>query len=147
MRTSRFGLIVSGALVAMMAAAGADESIEPGQWKITTKIRTNGGTMPPEVKARCLTPEQAGDLGKTFGPVMTMTNSTCERTAYDATGRRLKWRMQCRGQIDMDVAGDFDFDTSSHYTATVVTKAWMAGMLMNDVTMELEGEHLGDCQK
>jgi hypothetical protein len=76
-----------------------------------------------------------------------MTNSTCERTAYDATGRRLKWHMQCKGQLDMDVAGDFNFDTPSHYTATVVTKAWMAGMLMNDVTMELEGEHVGDCQQ
>jgi hypothetical protein len=144
---SRFWVIVSGALVAMTVSAAADESIEPGQWKITTKTLMNGGVMPPQVKARCLTPEQAGDLGKTFGPVMTMTNSTCERTAYDATGRRLKWHMQCKGQLDMDVAGDFNFDTPSHYTATVVTKAWMAGMLMNDVTMELEGEHVGDCQQ
>jgi hypothetical protein len=147
MRMNRFWVIVSGVLVVMTASAAADESIEPGQWKVTTKTQMNGSTAPSQVKARCLTPEQAGDLGKTFGPVMTMVNSTCERTEYDATGRRLKWRMQCKGQIDMDVAGDFNFDTSSHYTATVVSKAWMAGVLMSDVKTELEGDRVGDCQQ
>ena len=102
--------------------------------------------QPPQVKSRCLTPEQAGDLSTTFGTVMTMVNSTCERTEYDAAGRRLKWRMQCKGQIDMDVVGDFNFDTLSHYSATVTSKAWMAGQQVSDVKTELEGEHVGACQ-
>jgi Protein of unknown function (DUF3617) len=142
----KFGMMVACALAAITASAAADESIEPGQWKVTSKTLVNGATQPPQVKSRCLTPDQAGDLSTTFGTVMTMVNSTCERTEYDATGRKLKWRMQCKGQIDMDVVGDFNFDTSSHYSATVTSKAWMAGQQVSDVKTELEGEHVGACQ-
>jgi hypothetical protein len=91
-------------------------------------------------------PEQAGDVGMAFGPMMATVNSDCERTEYEATGRKLKWRLQCKGQIDMDVAGEFNFDSPSHYTATIATKGWMAGALMTDVKTELEGEHVGECQ-
>jgi hypothetical protein len=98
------------------------------------------------VKTRCLSAEQTADLGKTFGPVMNTVNSTCDRTEYDLSGPKLHWRMQCKGQIDIDVAGDFTFDTRSHYTATVTSKGWMAGALMSDVKTELEGERVGVCQ-
>ena len=144
---NRFWMIGYCLLVAMTSAAVADESIEPGQWKVTTKMVMNGAAAPPQIKMRCLTPEQASDLGGTFGAVMTMVNSTCERTEYDATGRRLKWHMRCKGQLDMDVAGDFNFDSSSHYTATVASKAWMGGAQISDVKTELEGEHVGACPK
>jgi hypothetical protein len=46
----------------------------------------------------------------------------------------------------MDVSGSFNFDSASHYTATITTKAWMAGMLTNDVKTELEGERVSECQ-
>jgi uncharacterized protein DUF3617 len=103
--------------------------------------------MPPQVKARCLTPEQASDVSKTFGPEIGTVNSTCERTEYEATGRRLKWRMQCKGQLDMDISGDFNFDSPLHYTATIASKGWMAGSLMSDVKTELEGERVNECQQ
>jgi Protein of unknown function (DUF3617) len=133
-------------LAVVTVPAAAENSIEPGQWKVTTNTLVNGGAMPPQVKTRCLTPEQAGDVGKTFGPVIDTVNSNCERTEYEATGRRLKWRLKCKGQIDMDVAGDFNFDSPLHYTATIITKGWMAGSLMSDLKTELEGEHVGVCQ-
>jgi hypothetical protein len=143
---NRFCMMLLCALAAMTTAAAADDLIAPGQWKVTTKTVMNGGAMPPQVKARCLTAEQTADIGKTFGPAMTTVNSDCARTEYDVTGRKLKWRLQCKGQIDMDVAGEFNFDSSSHYTAIVITKGWMAGMQTNDVKTELEGERVGECQ-
>jgi hypothetical protein len=76
---------------------------------------------------------------------MGTVNSTCERTEYDATGRILKWRLQCKGQLDMDVAGSFNFDSPVHYTATIVSKGRMAGALISDVKTELEGERVGEC--
>jgi hypothetical protein len=76
---------------------------------------------------------------------MGMVNSTCERTEYEATGRILKWRMQCKGQLDMDVSGNFNFDSPVHYTATVVSTGKMAGALISDVKTELEGERVSEC--
>jgi Protein of unknown function (DUF3617) len=133
-------------LAVQTVAAAAENLIEPGQWKITTNTLMNGSAMPPQVKARCLTPEQADDVGKTFGAASDTVNSTCERTEYEAGGRTLKWRLQCKGQLDMDVSGDFNFDSPVHYTATISTKGWMAGSLMSDVKTELTGERVSECQ-
>jgi Protein of unknown function (DUF3617) len=134
------------ALLAPAAAAAADNSIASGQWKVTTKTTMNGGTLPPQVKARCLTAEQAGDVGKTFGPTVGTVNSNCERSEFEASGQTLKWRLKCTGQMDMDVAAVFNFDSPEHYTAIILTRGYMAGALTNDVKTELEGEHLGACE-
>jgi hypothetical protein len=90
---TRFGVILLCSLQVAVASAAADNLIEPGQWKVTSNTVMNGAAMPPQVKARCLTPEQVGDLAKTFGPVSGTVNSTCEQTEYEATGRTLKWRL------------------------------------------------------
>jgi hypothetical protein len=49
--------------------------------------------------------------------------------------------------LDLDVLGSFNFDSPTHYTATVISKAWMAGSLMSDVKTGLEGERIGECEK
>lgn len=107
---TRFGLIVFCPFP-VMAASAAENLIESGQWKITSNIVMNGAASPPQMKARCLAPKQTSDVGKTFGPLSGTVNSICEQTEYEATGRTLKWRLQCRGQLDVDVAGNFNFDT------------------------------------
>jgi Protein of unknown function (DUF3617) len=134
------------ALAAPAVAGAAETSIEPGQWKVTTNTTMNGGTLPPQVKARCLSAEQAGDVGKTFGPTIGTVNSNCERMEFEPTGRTLKWRLKCTGQMDMDVAGVFNFDSPKHYTAIILTRGYMAGALTNDVKTELEGEYVGACE-
>jgi hypothetical protein len=142
---TRFGLILFCALPLSAVSAAAENLIEPGQWKVTSSTVMNGAASPPQVKARCLTPEQVCDVSKTFGPVMSTVNSSCERAEFDVNGRTLKWRLQCKGQLDIDVAGNFNFDSSTHYTATVVSKGMMAGALISDVKTELEGERVSDC--
>jgi len=141
-----FWMTLSCALAVPTVSAAADDLIEPGLWKVTSTTLMNGAATPPQAKARCLTPEQTGDIGKTFGPVAGTVNSDCEPTKPELTGRQLKWRLQCKGQMDMAVAAEFNFDSPVHYTATIASKAWMAGALISDVKTELEGERVGDCQ-
>jgi hypothetical protein len=112
---------------------------------VTSNIVMNGAAAPMSVKARCLTPEQAGDVTKTFGPVMGTINSTCDPMESETSGRRFKWHLQCKGQLDLDISGDFNFDSQSHYTATVASKGWMAGTLISDVKTKLEGERVSAC--
>ena len=142
----RFWMAWPCALAALTASAAADDLIQPGQWKVTSTTLVNGAPTPPQAKARCFSPEQTADLGKTFGPVAGTVNSDCEPTEPALTGRKLTWRLQCKGQMDMNVAADFNFDSPVHYTATIASKAWMAGALISDVKTELEGERVGDCQ-
>ncbi len=122
------------------------DGIAPGMWKITETVIMNGATSPPQVKTRCLSAEQAGDTAKTFSPEYRTVNSACERTEYLSTATNLKWRMECKGQMDMDVAGDFIFDTTSHYTATISSKGSIAGRQLIETNVAIEGEQVGECR-
>src|SRR5262249_2874609 len=133
------------AVVLMANAAEAEDLIEAGQWKVTTAMTVNGVVQPAQAKMRCITPEQAADVAKTFGPVAGTVNSTCDTPKSDLSGRVLKWSLQCRGSLDMDVDGQFNFDATRHYSATVISKGKMAGQLISDVKSELQGERVGEC--
>jgi Protein of unknown function (DUF3617) len=143
----RLGIILLSALSALPVSAAAESLMEPGQWNVTQSMVMNGNVVPPQAKARCITPEQAEDVAKTFGPVAGTINSTCEAPSSELNGKTLKWRLQCRGQLDMDVAGDFSFDSPTHYTATITSKGAMAGALISDVKTQVIGERVGDCPK
>jgi len=88
------------------------EPPEPGRWRVITTT-LSGPPSPPQVAMRCLTPEEVGDLGKTFGPQVSTVNSECERTEFEFEPSSLKWRLQCRGQINIDVAGQFVFENAT----------------------------------
>jgi hypothetical protein len=132
-------------LAGTAVARGAEQLIEPGQWKVTSATVVNGVAQPPQPKLRCVTPDQAEDVAKTFGPVSGTINSTCADPEIQLTSQTLKWRLQCRGQLDADVAASFNFDSPQHYHATITSQGRMAGALISDVKSELEGERVGDC--
>ena len=142
---TRFAMLSVCVAALMASAAKAEGLIEPGQWKVTTTTTMNGAASPPQDKMRCITPDQAADVAKTFGPVAGTVNSTCDTPKSELNGRVLKWRLQCRGTLDLDVDGDFNFDAPRHYSATVISKGKMAGQLISDVKSELQGERVGEC--
>ena len=124
--------------------AGAD-GLRAGQWQTSQQAEINGVTGPVQQNTRCLTPEAVADLDKTFSPVSRTTNSTCERVEHEITPQRLKWRLQCTGQIDMDVAGEFTFDSPEHYSAVILARSFMLGRLLQNVRTSIEGRHVGEC--
>jgi hypothetical protein len=136
--------IVAVLVLTAVPAVRAD-GLQAGQWKVVTKPQNNGVAGPPLQNMRCLSATDVNDLEKTFSPVSRTTNSTCEQTEHESSPQRLKWRLQCTGQIDMDVAGEFVFDSPEHYTATVTARSSMMGRVMNDVHTVIEGQRVGDC--
>src|SRR5215471_7845280 len=130
----------------LMASHAAADGIEPGEWKLTETVIVNGNKTPTQTRTRCLSPEQAGDTAATFSPEYRTVNSGCERVEFNSSPTALRWRMRCIGQLDMDVAGEFTFDTPKHYSATIVSKGAMAGREVVNTTVSIEGEHVGDCR-
>ncbi len=109
----------------VLAVGGARaEGLEAGLWKVVTKAEVNGVT----------------------GPNSRTTNSTCETSEHEASPQRLKWRLQCKGQLDMDVAGEFLFDAPEHYTATITTRATMLGKEIQHSQASIEAQRVGACQ-
>ncbi len=144
------GRIVIAAAVVLAGTAGArgaESLVEPGQWKVTSSNVINGVAAPPQAKERCITPQQAEDVAKTFGPVSGTINSDCADPVIETSARILTWRLQCRGQLDADVAARFNFDSPQHYTATVTSQGRMGGALISDVKSDIVGERLGECQQ
>jgi hypothetical protein len=144
---TRFAIALFWALSAMTGAANAESLMEAGEWKVTSTTVINGAVQPPQAKSRCITPEQAENVAGTFGPVSGAVNSTCDAPVVEAAGKTLKWRLQCRGQLDIDATGDFTFDSPRHYTAVITSKGKMAGALISDVRSDLDGERVGGCQQ
>ena len=66
-------------------------------------------------------------------------------TEHEMSPQRLKWRLQCKGQIDMDVAGEFIFAAPEHYTATITTQASMLGKQIQRSRASIEAQRVGAC--
>jgi hypothetical protein len=140
----RSGLLAASLMLAAAQPAAAD-GLRAGQWKTIQSPEINGVAGPPQQGTRCLTPDAVADLAKTFSPISRTTNSTCEQVEHELLPQRLKWRLQCRGQIDMDVAGDFSFESPERYSATITARSSMQGRLMQEVTTSIKAERIGDC--
>jgi hypothetical protein len=137
--------VAASAGFAVVPAAAVD-GIQPGLWKITTAVVNNGMRVPPQTKPRCLTAEQASDLADTFSPRFGGMNTTCQRTEYNKSEQKLTWRLECRGQFNMDSAAEFTFFSPLRYTAVISTKGWIGNQQMVDTQVTLEGEFVGACQ-
>ena len=138
------------AVVIVFAAAGAAQAqqLEAGRWRVmTTQLGEGPVAAPPEIRMRCLTPAEVADPAKTFSPEVSTVNAICERTEYSLDQNFLKWRLQCRGQIDMDVAGQFIFESPTRYTAMVVTKATVMERIVQSTLSTIDGQRVGDCAK
>jgi Protein of unknown function (DUF3617) len=131
-------------LVVVASVAFAQE-IAAGLWKITSRTETGGVIGPPHETSRCLTAEQVRDLVNTFSPQSRTENSVCAPIERNFTGQKLTWRLVCKGQLDMELTGEFNFDDLHHYTATTQTKAAMAGMTMIDSQDTLEAQWVSEC--
>jgi hypothetical protein len=129
----------------VLAAPASADGIDPGLWKIMTRVESAGVVGPPQETSKCLTAEQTQDLGATFSPIPRTINSVCAPIERSLDGPRLTWHLVCKGQLDMDLAGEFNFDSPHHYTATVRTEAAMAGMPMVDSKNMLEGQWVSAC--
>ncbi len=138
-------IVLPAAILALSAAFAYADGIEPGLWKTINRNEAGGVVSPPQEASTCLTAEQTDDLPTTFSPISRTVNSACAPIERSFDGQKLTWRLVCKGQLDMELNGAFDFDSPHHYTATVRTKAAMGGMTMADARQTIEGQWVSAC--
>jgi hypothetical protein len=129
-------------LVLLSTPFARADGLQPGLWRVLSRPVIDG----EQQSTRCLTPADVADLEKTFSPVGRTVNSTCEMIEHELTPQRLKWHLQCTGQLDMDLEGEFSFDAPEHYSATVTTASSMLGRQLQAGRMTIEGQRVGECQ-
>jgi hypothetical protein len=136
-----FGLIV----LSVSASAARAEGIEPGLWTVTAQTKAEGMASPPHESTKCLTEDETKDLATTFSPVPRMINSECAPIERKLDGGKLDWHLVCKGQLNVELTGAFNFDSAHHYTATVHTHATIGDQVMDTLDM-LEGRWVSACQ-
>jgi len=141
----RLALPTAAAVLAFAASIALADGIEAGLWKITTIVETGGMTGPPRQSAKCLTAEQVADLPATFSPIARTVNSTCAPMERSFDSKKLTWHLVCKGQLDMELNGEFNFDSPHHYTGAVQSKASMAGQPIPDSKQTLEAQWVSAC--
>ncbi len=134
-----------GILAAASPTGAHADGLQAGLWKVINKPVVNGSAAAQTQNSRCLSAADVADLDKIFSPIARTTNSACERVEHEYTPQRLRWRLQCTGQLDMDVAGEYVFDTPQHYTGTITTQAAMLGRVIQNSTVTIEGTRVGEC--
>lgn len=142
-------LTVAAAIALVLAATlsvASGEGIQAGLWKITTIVNTGGMAGPPHDSFKCLTAEQVKDLPTTFSPQATTINSICAPIERTFDGEKLHFHLICKGQLDMELTGAFDFDSPQHYNGTVEVKAAMAGQTMPGSLQKLDAHWVSDCK-
>ena len=131
-------------LAIALAAPAAADGLQAGYWKVVSTPEINGQAAPANERMRCLSPAEVSDLGKTFSPEANTVGASCERAEHELTATALKWRLRCTGQVEMDVAGAFAFETPQRYAAEVRTQMTMAGQTMRS-RVTITGERVGEC--
>jgi Protein of unknown function (DUF3617) len=133
-------------LVLLSTPFARADGLRPGLWRVLSRPVIDGVAGREQENTRCLTPADVADLEKTFSPVGRTVNSTCEMVEHELTPERLKWHLQCTGQLDMDLTGEFVFDAPEHYSATVTTRSAMLGHQMQAGRMTIEAQRVSECQ-
>ncbi len=133
------------AAIALWATQASADGIQPGLWKIITRMEANGATSPSRESAKCFTAEQARDLVATFSPAPTTINSECGKLESSLEDDRLKWKLVCKGQLNMEITGDYTFREGHEYAGIVRTRTEMGGMPMSDTVTTLYAERVSDC--
>jgi hypothetical protein len=138
-------MVVLLLLFVTQVASAQTVELEPGRWRVVTTT-LSGPPSPPQVTTRCLTPEDVKDPGKTFGPQASTVNSECKPTEFRLEASGLSWRLQCRGQLDMDVGGQFIFESPTSYSALVITQATMMERMVQQSMMTISAQRIGACE-
>jgi hypothetical protein len=137
--------VTLAAIAVLIAPMAWADGIDTGLWKITTVIETGGRAGPPRETSKCLTADQVADLSATFSPVANTINSTCEPMQRSFDGKKLSWHLVCKGQLDMELTGEFNFDGPHHYTGMVQSKASMGSQEMPGSKNTVEGTWVSAC--
>jgi hypothetical protein len=133
------------AAIALGTTQASADGIEPGLWKIISRIEANGVMSPPQESSKCFTAAQAKDLVATFSPAPTTINSECGKLESSLDGDRLKWKLVCKGQLNMEITGDYTFRDGQQYGGIVRTTTSMGGMPMSDTVTTLYAERVSGC--
>jgi hypothetical protein len=139
----RFAVI----MVCAASTAGrleAAQSLQPGQWNLTSKSERNGVTNDRAPVTRCISAEQAKDIPRR--PTADTQHPNCSTADIQDSGNAVSFRTRCTGQPSIETIASFAIPDPQHYTATFKTTVSLGSKTTTSV-LTVQGVRTGECAK
>jgi hypothetical protein len=148
----RFLSLVFAALILLSASAAQAQSPQPGLWRTTAKMQMTGipgmpAGMPPQENTgtQCVTPDMAKDPVKGFKPDLGRGAQDCKYSG-NWSGSQLTYEMRCGGQNPSATKGTVTFESPTRFRGTSTMTSSGGGQNVQ-MTMQMEGQRVGDCPR
>jgi Protein of unknown function (DUF3617) len=110
------------------------------------RVQRAGATSEPKSHTECVTDDQLKDPSQSIAAPPSTADEKCSRTAYEWTGSKLSWKMECSGKATISGGGKIVFDTPEHYSGTMNSDGSFEGHTF-DSTILIDGTRVGECPK
>jgi len=128
--------------VLLLAATGAHAAVEPGNWEFSLESPLQNTTA-PEVRQRCITPEQAKDPQKVLEEVRKKNN--CQISNLQDSGSEYRFDVACEAKVPITGSG------AVRYTPTTLDGAIDLVGETRGIRLKtrsfVSGRRLGPCNK
>jgi uncharacterized protein DUF3617 len=148
----KFSSLIFAAIILLSAPAAQAQSPQPGLWRTTAKMQMTGipgmpAGMPPQENTgtQCVTAEMAKDPVKGFKPEVGRGTQDCKYNG-NWTGSQLTYEMTCGGQEPLTAKGSYTFESPTRFRGTGNMTSSAGGQRMQ-MTMQMEGQRVGDCPR
>ena len=98
--------------VLLLFATAAHASVEPGNWEFSLESPLRGDGHTPEVRQRCITPEEASDPQKVLAEVR--SKNDCQLSNLQDSGSEYRFDVACNARVPVTGSG------AVRYTPTTI---------------------------
>ena len=145
MRHNLYLLCGIAVFFAMAVPVEAMQSLQSGQWRLTSKNERNGVVTEKPTATRCISPDQAKQIPRRTPPD-TAQHANCTTADFKESGNAVSWRMQCTGTPTVETIVNYTVPDPQHYTATFKSTVTLGSMTRSS-TLSIQGTRTGECPK
>ena len=128
--------------VLFLLATGAHAAVEPGNWEFSLESPLQNTTA-PEVRQRCITPEQANDPQKVLEEVRKKNN--CQISNLQDSGSEYRFDVACEARVPITGSGTVRY-TPTTLDGAIDLVGETRGLRLKTRSF-VSGRRLGPCNK
>jgi hypothetical protein len=129
--------------ILLLFATAAHAAVEPGNWEFSLEspLQNNGNT--PEVRQRCLTPEEAADPQRVLAEVR--SKNDCQLSNVQDSGSEYRFDIACNSKVPITGSGSVRY-TPTTMDGSIDLVGETRGLRLKTRSF-VSGRWLGPCNK
>lgn len=129
--------------VLFVLAASAHASVEPGNWEFSLESPLRGNGSTPEVRQRCISPEEASDPAKVLTEAR--GKNDCQLSNLRDSGTEYRFDLDCKARVPFRGSGAVRY-TPQAFDGEIDLVGETQGLRLKTRSF-VSGRRLGPCNK